>query len=336
MVNIISVQEALVKHLSTILRESKATIMVLLSDENGLSIAKVARNYEIPLDPSTITSVSAAAFSASEENWEDLGIKDQIVAFSFFDKLCLITIRINQTLLTIVHDFNILWPLNADTLGSVVYYLKQEIENFFGKDKYSYETVEDFSNKVRTATYLFSMGTELDFLSYTPQDASTDIMPKISNILDSVQNPVFTRYAIVNPSGLTIDARDVNGQALPISVEAFSANANVAFQKMIEEAEGMQIGSLLAYVCVSGPDAENLHGILAAPSGRLMFSDPNTDIANVEEISFISLFPLVYGAIPVLGEARNIVYSILEVIGSDEHAEAFINCMNTMMSTKIQ
>ena len=67
-----------------------------------------------------------------------------------------------------------------------------------------------------------------------------------------------------------------------------------------------------------------------------MFSDATTNISNVEEVSFVGLFPLVYGAIPVMGEARNIVYSILEIIGSDSHAEAFINCVNTMNATKIQ
>ncbi|MHA1733858.1 MAG: hypothetical protein ACTSU5_18095 [Promethearchaeota archaeon] len=331
-----SVQEALVKHLSTLLRESKATIMVLLSDENGLSIAKVARGSDIDLDPNAITSVSAAAYSASEETWGDLGIKDQAIAFSFFEKICLITIRINQTLLTIVHDFNLQWPLNADTLGSVVFYLKQEIENFFGKDQFATESLEAFSNKVRSAAYLFSMGTEIDFVSYRPQDSSAEVINQIGAILDSVQNPVFTRYALVNPSGLTLDAREVTGQGLPATVEAFSANSNVAFQKMVEEAEGMNVGNLLAYVCISGPDGDNLHGILACPCGKLMFSDPSSEVNSVEEISFVALFPMVYGAIPVMGEARNIVYSILEVIGSDPHAEAFINCVNTMNATKIQ
>ncbi|GAB4305465.1 MAG: hypothetical protein Kow0069_01280 [Promethearchaeota archaeon] len=331
-----SVQEALVKHLSTLLRESKSTLMVVLSDENGLSIAKVARSADVPLDPAAITSVSAAAYSSSEENWTDLGIREQIIAFSFFSKLCLVTIRINQTLLTIVHDFNQHWPLNADVLGSVVYSLRQEVENFFGPYPHAIDTIDDFSNKVRSAAYLFGMGTEIGFTSYAPQMPGAEIIQQISSIMDSVQNPVFSRYALVNPSGLTLDARDISGQNLPITVEAFSANANVGFQKMVEEAEGMQIGSLLAYACISGPDAENLYGILACPSGRLAFSDPTTQISNVQEVSFVALFPLVYGAVPVMGEARNIVYSILEVIGGDERAESFINVVNIIQETKIQ
>ena len=84
-----SVRETLVKHLSTILRSSKATIMALLSDENGLSIAKTGRNTDLNLDSNAITSVSSAAFSSSEENWGDLGIQRQIIAFSFFEKICL-------------------------------------------------------------------------------------------------------------------------------------------------------------------------------------------------------------------------------------------------------
>jgi len=54
--------------------------MALLSDENGLSIAKTGRTTELDLDSNAITSVSAASFSSSEENWNDLGIRDQIIA----------------------------------------------------------------------------------------------------------------------------------------------------------------------------------------------------------------------------------------------------------------
>ena len=36
---------------------------------------------------------------------------------------------------------------------------------------------------------------------------------------------------------------------MPITVEAFSANTNVAFQKMVEESETLKMGDLLSYVC---------------------------------------------------------------------------------------
>ncbi len=333
-----SVREALEKHLSSILRASKATILVLLSDESGLSIAKIGRSSEMKLDASEVTSVSAAAFSASEENWNDLGIKNQIVAFSFFEKLCLITIRIDKTLLTIVHDYNIDWPLNAEIFGSGMFNLKKEIENYFGaKAPSTSQELEFFSNNVRSAIYLFNMGTEIPFVSYNNKALNKeDIIKRISHILGSVQNPVFSRYALVTPSGLTLDAKDVTGQTLPITIEAFSANANVAFQKMIEEAHGMGIGSLVLYICISGPDANALSGIIAAPSGRLMFSDPQAKESNIEEISLIGLFPLTFGVVPVLGECRNIVYSILEVIGAEKRAETFVNCANVLISKKIQ
>ena len=123
-----SVREALVKHLSMILRSSKATLHVLLSDDTGLSIARIGRATELKVDPNAITSISAAAFSASEENWGDLDIHDQIIAFSFFEKICLITIRVGKTLLTIVHDYNIEWPLNADNIGSCMFHLKKELK----------------------------------------------------------------------------------------------------------------------------------------------------------------------------------------------------------------
>lgn len=91
-----SVRESLVKHLSTIIRSSKATIMALLSDENGLSIAKTGRSTDLILDSNAITSVSSAAFSSSEENWTDLGIQDQIIAFSFFEKFVLLLSVFNK------------------------------------------------------------------------------------------------------------------------------------------------------------------------------------------------------------------------------------------------
>jgi hypothetical protein len=151
-----------------------------------------------------------------------------------------------------------------------------------------------------------------------------------------VQNPVFSRYALVNPSGLTLDARDKGEQSYPIPLEAFSANANVSFQKMSEEVQGMGIGSLVLYICISGPDANSLSGIIAAPAGRLMFSRPDSSEGNIEDVSFIGLFPLTFGTVPLLGESRNIVYSILEIIGSDSRAEQFVNCVNALISKKIQ
>jgi hypothetical protein len=332
-----SVRETLVKHLSTILRASKGTIMALLSDENGLSIAKAGRSSDIELDSNAITSVSSAAFSSSEENWNDLGIREQIIAFSFFEKICLITIRIQNTLLTIVHDYNQEWPLNADSIGSSMYYLRKEIDTYFGSGDISDTDIEFFSNKVRSAIYLCGMGTEIQKSSYIQTNFDKlDLMKNISNILDSATNPVFLRHGLVNASGLNIDARDANPSSFPISVDAFSANANVGFQKMVEEANSMNIGGLISYLCVAGANPDNYYGILCSPSGKLTFSDPNTKSEIVQPITFISLFPLMYGAIPVLCEARNMVYSILKVIGNDVITEKFINSVSAMVKARFQ
>ncbi|MHA1584687.1 MAG: hypothetical protein ACTSVU_05695 [Promethearchaeota archaeon] len=332
-----SLRETLVKHLSSILRSSKATLMALLSDENGLSIAKTGRNTELDLNSNAITSVSAAAFSASEENWADLGIKDQIIAFSFFEKICLITIRIQQTLLTIVHDYNQEWPLNADNIGSSIYHLRKEIDTFFGSGDISDEEVEFFSNNVRSAIYLCGMGSEIPFSSYSPENfENQELIQNLSKILNSVQNPVFYYYGLVNSSGLNIDARSANTANFAISVDAFSANANVGFQKLIEEAETMNIGDLISYLCVSGPDPDHFFGILCNPSGKLIFSDQDTKSEIIQTASFISLFPLTYGVVPVLGEARNIVHSFLEVIGSDQWTEKFIKSVNAIIQTRYQ
>ncbi len=332
-----SVRETLVKHLSTILRSSKATIMALLSDENGLSIAKTGRNTELNLDSNAITSISSASFSSSEENWNDLGIRDQIIAFSFFEKICLITIRIQQTLLTIVHDYNMEWPLNADNIGSSIYHLRKEIDNFFGSGKIKDKQVEQFSNNVRSAIYLCGMGSDIPFNSYAPKNfQQNELIQNVSTILDSIQNPVFSYYGLVNSSGLNIDARSVGAAKFSISVDAFSANANVGFQKMIDEADTLNIGGLVSYLCVSGKDSDSFYGIQCNPSGKLLFKDKDTGSEILLPISFTSLFPLTYGAVPVLAEGRNIVNSLLEVIGSDDLAQKFIKMVNVIAQTRFQ
>ncbi|MCF2138990.1 MAG: hypothetical protein K9W44_02915 [Candidatus Lokiarchaeota archaeon] len=333
-----SVRESLVKHLSTIIRSSKATIMALLSDENGLSIAKTGRSTDLILDSNAITSVSSAAFSSSEENWTDLGIQDQIIAFSFFEKICLITIRIQQTLLTIVHDYNLDWPLDADSIGSSIYHLRREIHNFFGSGEISESEIEEFSNNVRGAIYLSSMGTEIPFASYAPSNhQSLELNQNISAILDSIQNPIFIEYGLVNSSGLTIDARDLSPDDVELlSVDAFSANANVGFQKMVEEADSMNIGGLVSYLCVSGPDPENFYGILSNPCGKLHFKDSASGSEILLPVSFVSLFPMMYGAVPVLCEARNIAHSIIEVIGEDHITKKFINSINVIVKSKYE
>jgi len=329
-----SVREALIKHLTSILRASDGTLLVVLCDENGLSIAKIGRKSNIELVPNQITSLAAAAFSASEENWEDLNIKDQVISFSFFEKISLITIKINETLLTIVHDYHKEWPLDVDNLASSMYYLKQKLGEFFGSSSSSDGGVEEFSNKVRSAIYLFGMGSEVPFMSYTPANYDpSNLLSAISTILDSLQNQIFIRYSLVSPSGLTFDAREISGQNLPISIEAFSANANVAFQKMKEESEGSSLGELLCYTAISGQDSENFYGLITCPSGKIKFS-ASEGTSNIEEVSFIGLFPLAYGVIPVIGESRNIIRSILEVIGSEKTTESFIKAINVITSFK--
>ena len=109
--------------------------MVILCDENGLLIAHIGRKSDLELEPNVITGIASIAFSASEENWNDLGIKDQVLAISFFEEACLITIKINQTLLTIVHKYRDDWPLDPDNLASNMYHLKREIGNFFGESR---------------------------------------------------------------------------------------------------------------------------------------------------------------------------------------------------------
>ena len=329
-----SVRDSLIKYLTSILRASQGTILVILCDLNGLSIAKIGRKSDIEINPNRITSLASAAFSASEESWEDMNIKDQVISFSFFDKVCLITIRINQTLLTIVHDYHKEWPLDADNLASSMYYIKQKLGDFFGSSNETERDLEYFSNKVRSAIYLFGMGSEVPFVSYSPEKFdSTNLLPAISYVLDSIQNPIYIRYSLVCSTGLTLDAREVSGRNLPISVEAFSASANVAFQKMKEESESSSIGELLCYVAISGQDPENFYGIITCPSGKLKFSEVKGTL-NMEEISFIGLFTLTYGGIPIMCESRNIIFSIMKIIGTERTTENFIKSVNVLTSFK--
>jgi len=330
----VSVRESLIKHLTAILRESESTLLVVLCDLNGLSIAKIGRKSELNINPNQITSLASAAFSVSQENWDDLEIKDQVVSFTFFEKVCLITIKINQTLLTIVHDYFSEWPLDPDSLASSIYYLKQELNKFFGSEEETEEELEHFSNKVRNALYLIEMGTEIENLSYTPEEFEPlNPLPAISNILDSMQNEIFIRYSLANPSGLMLDAREVSGEDLPISLEAFSANSTVAFQKMKEESQQSSIGELLCYIAISGKDPEELYGLITCPSGKLSFSKSKQK-KNIQEAYFIGLFSLDYGGIPIIGEIRNIVYSILEIIGTDEVTDNFIEAAEILTKSK--
>ncbi|MFX1325749.1 MAG: hypothetical protein ACFE8N_12420 [Promethearchaeota archaeon] len=330
-----SVRDSLIKHLTSILRASEGTVLVLLCDKNGLSIVKIGRKSDIDLNPNQITSLASAAFSASEENWEDLNISDQVISFSYFDQVCLITIKINETLLTIVHDYHKEWPLDADNLATSMYYLKQKLGEFFGNGGEPEEEIEKFCDKVRSAMYLFGMGSEVPFVSYTPSNIEKPhLLPTISTVLDSLQNPIFIRYGLVSPSGLTLDAREVSGQNLPITIDAFSANGNVAFQKMKEESEGSSLGDLLCYVAISGQDAEHFYGLITCPSGKIYYS--NEENSNREEISFIGLFSLAYGGIPVICESRNIIYSIMQVLGGDRSTENFIKSVNVLTSFKYE
>lgn len=331
-----NVREELIKHLTTILRGSEGTILVVLCDLNGLTIAQIGRKSDIELNANQITSLASAAFSASEENWEDLDIKDQIISFSFYETVCLITIKVNETLLTIVHDYHKEWPLDVDNIASSMYFLKQKLGEFFGTAPDNANVIEDFSNKVRSAIYLFGMGSEIPFVSYTPSEYDkSNSLSAISRILDSIQNQIFIMYSLVGPSGLTYDARDISGQNLPLSIEAFSANANMAFQKMKEESEESSLGELLCYTTISGQDVENFHGLIACPSGFLRFSDIK-DSSNSEDVTFLGLFPLAYGVIPVIGESRNIIHSIAEVIGKEEITEKLISTINTLTNRKYE
>jgi hypothetical protein len=93
----------------------------------------------------------------------------------------------------------------------------------------------------------------------------------------------------------------------------------------------MQIGDLVAYYCVSGQNADNLYSILCAPSGRMTFAEETPGAQSVQTNSNNTQTPLTYGGIPVLSEARNINYSILEIIGTDPATESFINVVNSLV-----
>ena len=81
----------------------------------------------------------------------------------------------------------------------------------------------------------------IPYNSYVPDKyQNNELIQNVSFILDSIQNPVFYYYGLVNSSGLNIDARSVENADFSISVDAFSANANVGFQKMVEEADTLK------------------------------------------------------------------------------------------------
>ncbi|MFX0099434.1 MAG: hypothetical protein ACFFCS_07615 [Candidatus Hodarchaeota archaeon] len=332
-----SVREILVKHLSKILRLSKATLQVLLADENGLSIAKVSRQSDIELDSLSINSVSAATYNFSEEIWADLNILHQRIAFSFFEKLCLITIRIAPCILTIAHDFNSEWPINAEEVGKIIYQLKVDIDEMFNPNVEGLEDLQTFSTAIRNIFYLFNMGNEIPFKSYLSDGgvSSPEIHDKIATILDSTQNPVLSRYAIVNQDGLLIDGRDVI-EGVSSSIESFSASTIVAFQKLVEESANLNAGALLNYICISGSDSQNLYSTLACPSGTIIFRDNMRRHEIKSEIAFVALFPLTYGMIPIFCEIRNIVHSMLELLGEEPITRAFINGVSNLINIKYQ
>ncbi|MEX2680362.1 MAG: hypothetical protein Q6373_002085 [Candidatus Sigynarchaeota archaeon] len=331
-----AVQEALVKSLSMILRLNKATLQVLLADKNGLSIGKVSRSSDMDLDPLSINSVSAATYNFSEEIWKDLGILKQRIAFVFFEKICLINIRIEPTILTIVHDFNASWPVNAEEIGKIIYQLKKDIDEMFNPGS-NVEDAETFSSFIRNILYLFNMGNEVPEMSYLPPPgtSSPEIHDQISTILDSVQNPIFARLSIVAQDGLTLDGRDQMPSA-GSSIASFSASTIVAFQKLVEEATNLKAGPLLNYICISGNDAQNLYATLACPCGILDFKD---DVKGREvklQLAVVVLFPLTYGMIPVLCEIRNITRSMIELLGDEPTTQAFLSSVNNLIKIKYQ
>lgn len=331
-----SIREILVKHLSKILRLSKATLQVLLADENGLSIAKVSRQSDIELDSLSINSVSAATYNFSEEIWEDLEILHQRIAFSFFEKLCLITIRIDPCILTIAHDFNKEWPINAEEVGQIIYQLKVDIDQLFNPNVEGLEDLQTFSTAIRNIFYLFNMGNEIPFKGYLPDAVtSPELHDKIATILDSTQNPVLSRYALVNQDGLLIDGRDVI-EGVGSSIESFSASTIVAFQKLVEESANLNAGALLNYICISGSDAQNLYSTIACPAGTIIFRDNMRRHEIKSDIAFVALFPLTYGMIPIFCEIRNIVYSMLELLGEEPVTQAFIDSVSNLINIKYQ
>ncbi len=328
-----SVREQLIKSLSVILRQSKATLQVLLTDENGLSIAKASRSADI--DSLAISSVSAATYNFSEEIWRDLGILHQRLALAFFEKFCLITIRIAPTILTIAHDFNTAWPVNAEEIGKIIYQLKHDIDETFNPSGDTGENIEVFSTAIRNILYLFNMGNEIPFLNYVGSVGSSEIHDQIATILDGVQNPVFARYGIVSHDGLMLDGRDLMESA-GNSITSFSASTIVSFQRLVEESSTLGAGPLLAYICISGSDEQNLYATIACPAGNMVFKDDTKQRKIVSDLAFVSLFPLSYGMIPVLCEIRNIVYSMVQVLGEDETTTTFLNRVNNLITFKFE
>ena len=105
---------------------------------------------------------------------------------------------------------------------------------------------------------------------------------------------------------------------------------------MVEQGDSLKIGGIVSYFCISGPNPDNMYGLIIAPSGNLMFADESTGAQSIQPISFVALFPLSYGAIPVFCEIRNVIYSILNIIGTEKIAEKFINVVNGIVAARFE
>ena len=258
------------------------------------------------------------------------------MAFAFFEKICLINIRIEPTILTIVHDFNASWPINAEEIGKIIYQLKLDIDEMFNPGAKK-EDNDAFAAFIRNILYLFNMGNEIPEMVYLPQEgtSSPEIHDQVASILDSVQNPVFSRYAIVAQDGLMIDGRDTMPNA-GSSLSSFSASTIVAFQKLVEESSNLKVGPLLNYLCISGSDAQTLFATLACPSGIMLFKDSAKPRQIKAELAFVTLFPLTYGMIPVFCEIRNIIDSMVKLLGDDSVTKAFLNSIKNLIKVKYQ
>ena len=93
-------------------------------------------------------------------------------------------------------------------------------------------------------------------------------------------------------------------------------------------------------ISVTSPIGKGLLGkkvgeeaMIEVPSGKLKFSEVEGTL-NAEDISFVALFTLAYGGIPIMCESRNIIFSIMKIIGTERITENFIKSVNVLTSFK--
>jgi predicted regulator of Ras-like GTPase activity (Roadblock/LC7/MglB family) len=287
--------------LAKILRSSRAIKQILVIDSVGLVIAKVLRTKPIE----GIGALEASIFRSTEDIVEFLDLGKSILHLSLYEDYAVMGLDIGIGSLVMVLDYNTRWVLDAELIDSAIRELIDLWVNQLGLEGYDFSGL----NRIKKVLTLLYQGDRVP-----PYNIDEDSFDIIHDLFQGVRNQMIYANCITNELGLPIayinrPDFNVDGEELGGTLLAVDAIAK-------EKGENAGLGTPIFSIVFTTQNK----GFLTAHAGSM---------DGVEPLTYLTLFDLEKGFIPILSDVRQMIKNLSQEYG-DDLSKRFLDTVNSI------